>query len=70
MNYLEKLFTLFSDLCGLGVFARDIPSFGCGPAALGRTKFMHWRVQWLRELPALGVPSCGWSKPNPPPSSP
>jgi hypothetical protein len=26
---------LFSDLCGLGVFARDIPSFGCGPAALG-----------------------------------
>jgi hypothetical protein len=26
---------LFSDLCGLGVFARDIPAFGCGPAALG-----------------------------------
>ncbi|MBM2805084.1 MAG: hypothetical protein HW419_2977 [Deltaproteobacteria bacterium] len=26
MNYLEEYFLpLFSDLCGLGVFARDIP---------------------------------------------
>ena len=36
MNYLgEDLSPLFSDLCGLGVFAGDIPSFGCGGAALG-----------------------------------
>jgi hypothetical protein len=28
---LEIFFiVIFSDLCGLGVFARDIPSFGCG----------------------------------------
>jgi hypothetical protein len=25
---------VFSDLCGLGVLAGDIPSFGCGSAAL------------------------------------
>jgi hypothetical protein len=31
---LKKLITLFSDLCGLGVFARDIPTFGCGSSAL------------------------------------
>jgi hypothetical protein len=29
------IFTIFSDLCGLGAFAGDIPSFGCGFAALG-----------------------------------
>jgi len=28
------IFTIFSDLCDLGVFAGDIPSFGCGVAAL------------------------------------
>ena len=26
---LEKLFIIISDLCGLSVFAGDIPSFGC-----------------------------------------
>ena len=36
MNYLGELFSpLFSDLCGLCVFAGDNPSFGCGSAALG-----------------------------------
>jgi hypothetical protein len=36
MNYLGEFFSpLFSDLCGLCVFAGDIPNFGCGYAALG-----------------------------------
>src|SRR3989304_4266644 len=30
--------SIYSDLCGLGVFARDIPSFGCGSASLGRCR--------------------------------
>jgi hypothetical protein len=30
INYLEKNVLLFSGLCGLCIFARDIPSFGCG----------------------------------------
>jgi hypothetical protein len=35
MNYFgEDLSPLFSDLCGLCVFAGDNPSFGCGVAAL------------------------------------
>jgi len=34
INYLEKKWLLlFSDLCGLGVFAGDIPSFSSGSAA-------------------------------------
>ena len=33
--FLRILLTIFSDLSGLGVFAGDIPSFGCGGAALG-----------------------------------
>jgi hypothetical protein len=33
--FSQMIFTIFSDLCGLGAFARDIPNFGCGPAALG-----------------------------------
>jgi len=32
---LQTILFIFSDLCGLGVFAGDIPSFGCGFAALG-----------------------------------
>jgi hypothetical protein len=32
---LQTILFIFSDLCGLGVFAGDIPSFGCGSAALG-----------------------------------
>jgi hypothetical protein len=32
MNDLEKIVLLFSDLCGLGAFAGDITSFGCGSA--------------------------------------
>ena len=36
MNYLGEFFTvIFFDLCGLCAFAGDIPSFGCGGAALG-----------------------------------
>jgi hypothetical protein len=31
---LQTILFIFSDLCGLGVFAGDIPSFGCGSAAL------------------------------------
>jgi hypothetical protein len=35
MNYFGEDFSpLFSDLCGLCVFAGDNPSFGCGVAAL------------------------------------
>jgi hypothetical protein len=35
-KYSFALISPFSpDLCGLGVFAGDIPSFGCGYAALG-----------------------------------
>jgi hypothetical protein len=33
--FLRILLTIFSDLSGLGVFAGDIPSFGCSGAALG-----------------------------------
>ena len=33
--FLRILLTIFSDLSGLGAFAGDIPSFGCGGAALG-----------------------------------
>jgi len=32
---LQTILFIFSDLCGLGVFAGDIPSFGCGFAAIG-----------------------------------
>jgi len=40
MNYLEEYFLpLFSDLCGLGVFAGDIPSFGCGCSPTGEPLF-------------------------------
>jgi hypothetical protein len=36
MNSFGEFFSpLFSDLCGLCVFAGDNPSFGCGSAALG-----------------------------------
>lgn len=36
MNDFAEFFSpLFSDLCGLCVFAGDNPSFGCGYAALG-----------------------------------
>jgi len=31
---LQTILFIFSDLCGLGVFAGDFPSFGCGYAAL------------------------------------
>jgi hypothetical protein len=31
---LQTILFIFSDLCGLGVFAGDIPSFGSGSAAL------------------------------------
>jgi hypothetical protein len=31
---LENFSPLFSGLCGLCAFARDIPSFGCGSATL------------------------------------
>ena len=33
--FLRIIFTIFSDLCGLGVFAGDIPIYSCGSAALG-----------------------------------
>jgi len=32
--FLRIIFSFFSDLCGPGVFARVIPIFGCGSAAL------------------------------------
>jgi len=31
---LANYFHYFSELCGLGVFAGDIPNFGCGSATL------------------------------------
>ncbi|MGZ8466415.1 MAG: hypothetical protein ACXWXT_12785, partial [Candidatus Binatia bacterium] len=35
IGFLRTVFTiLFSDLCELSAFAGDIPSFGCGCAAL------------------------------------
>ena len=33
--FIRFIFTIFSDLWGLGGLAGDIPSFGCGCAALG-----------------------------------
>ena len=33
---LQTILFIFSDLCGLGVFAGDIPSFGYGCAAIGQ----------------------------------
>jgi len=36
LNYTEGRFSkLFSELCGLCAFARDIPNFASGSAALG-----------------------------------
>ena len=40
-NLTSDLLPLFSDLCGLGVFARDIPNFGCGVAALGSLRLNY-----------------------------
>jgi len=34
-NSAYEFIPSLSDLCGLGVFAGDIPNFGCGYAALG-----------------------------------
>jgi len=34
---LQTILFIYSDLCGLGVFAGDIPSFGCGFSASGLT---------------------------------
>jgi hypothetical protein len=42
INYLERIvYLLFSDLCGLGVFAGDIPSFSYGSAAPKRPPWLH-----------------------------
>ena len=42
INYLEtNCLLLFSDLCGLGVFAGDIPSFSHGSAAPKRPPWLY-----------------------------
>ena len=41
INYLENCLLLFSDLCDLGFFAGDIPSFSSGSAAPKRPPWLY-----------------------------
>jgi len=45
MNYFAKSYSpFFSELCGLGVFARDIPRFDCNSATLGLVRLSPVKV--------------------------
>ena len=52
MNDLKKIGS-YPDLCGLGVFAGDIPSFTCGSAALEPSPRYGYKPDNYHQLEAL-----------------
>jgi hypothetical protein len=58
--FSQMIFTILSDLCGLCVFAGDIPSFGCGCSPTGEPLFPSG--VWEKACITIAQGFCGLRK--------